>query len=360
MLAVFRVVFYFPTLRMLRNPETPKFTHIFVDEHHDQLDCPRDRQKAWKTLAECASTMDMPIILLSGTAPPCLEQPLMKPYGLSHTGTAFVRSSTNRPEIGLHTIYLDPSASRAALAHLVYALHSRLKADERMLVLFASCVEAEAFAVKASCAVFHSRLPSSGNTKAYNLDLWDRGEIKLMACTSAFATGVDRPNIRFVVIYNPTYSLTMVAQMAGRAGRDGSESHVFFATSEQTAAMPTSNEDYSLVYKLGKLVHKKECKVLQMARYMDNERMARACGDLHGQVPCDLCEPNSEIHRFAVNAVVNPSRTTHQLDGASAGNKLSLQSRKSVGQLEACAMNMDNSEAKGEVSPIYHSFICRR
>ncbi|KAG6374595.1 P-loop containing nucleoside triphosphate hydrolase protein [Boletus reticuloceps] len=216
---------------MLRNPETPKFTHIFVDEHHDQLDSPRDQQKGWKTLAEWASTMDMSIILLSGMVPPCLERPLMKPYRLLHTDTAFIRLSMNRPEIGLHTIYLDPSASRAALAHLVYTLHSRLKVDERMLVLFPSCVEAEAFAVKASCTVFHSRLPSSGNMKVYNLDLWDWGEIKLMACTSAFATGVDRPNIRFIVNYNPTYSLTMVAQMAGHAGWDRSESHVFFTSS---------------------------------------------------------------------------------------------------------------------------------
>ncbi|KAG6373143.1 P-loop containing nucleoside triphosphate hydrolase protein [Boletus reticuloceps] len=288
-------------MEMLCNPETPKFTHIFVNEHHNQLDCPRDQQKAWKTLAEWASTMDMSIILLSSTVPPCLERLLMKLYGLSHTETAFIRLLMNCPEIGLHMIYLDPSASRAALAHLVYALHSRLKADKRMLVLFPLCVEAEVFAVKASCAVFHSRLPLSGNTKVYNLDLWDQGKIKLMACTSAFAMGVDRLNIRFIVIYNPTYSLTMVAQMAGHARLGRSESHMFFTTSEWAAAMPTSKEDYSLVYELGKLVHKKECKVLQMAWYMDNERMACACGDLHSQMLCDLCKPNSKIHYFAVN-----------------------------------------------------------
>lgn len=296
----------------------------------------------------------MPIILLSGSVPPRLEGPLVQSYGLSHTETAFVRSSTNRPEIGLHSIYLDPLASWSALAHLVYALHSRLKADERMLVLFASCVEAEKFAVKAPCAVFHSSLPSSGpgNTKAYNLDLWDQGKIKLMACTSAFATGVDRPNIRFIVIYKPTYSLMMVVQMAGRAGRDGSESHVFFATSERAGPMFKPEKDRSLVYELGKLVHEKECKVLQTMRYLDGETMARACGDLHGQVPCDICEPNSEIHQFAVNAAANSGRTVPRL-GDAGGNKLSSQCRKSVEQ--AYAMNMN--KAKGKVSPLYDSFF---
>lgn len=53
-----------------------------------------------------------------------------------------------------------------------------------------------------------------------------------MACMSAFAMRVDRLNIQFIIIYKPTYSLMMVVQMAGHTGRDGSESHVFFATSE--------------------------------------------------------------------------------------------------------------------------------
>ena len=342
---------------MLLNPETPKFTHIFVDEHHDQLDCPKDRQKAWRMLAERASFMDMPIILLSGSVPPGLEEPLMQTYGLSQTETAFIRSSTNRPEIGLHTIYLEPSASRSALAHLVYALLSRLEADERMLVWFASCEEAEEFATTAHCAVFHSNLPSTGNTKAYNLDLWDRGETKLMACTSAFATGVDRPNVRFIVVYKPTYSLLMAVQMAGRAGRDGSESHVFFATSERAGPKFKREKDYSMVYELGKLVHKKECKVLQMMWYLDGERMARACCDLRGQVPCDICKPNSEIHQFAVNAVANPRRTAPQPGNAGDEDNLYPRHRKLVKQ--AYTTNMPAEEATGKVSPLQSPFFHR-
>ncbi|KAF8425824.1 hypothetical protein L210DRAFT_986547 [Boletus edulis BED1] len=331
-------------MKMMLSPDTPKFTHIFIDEHHDQLDCPTDRRKAWKMLAERASLMEMPIILLSGSVPPDLEKPLMKAYGLSQTETAFVRSSTNRPEIGLHTIYLDPSASTSALAHLVYALHSRLKADERMLVLFASCEEAEEFAGKARCAVFHRGLPSTGNTKAYNLGLWDRGETKLMACTSAFATGVDRQKIRFIVVYKPTYSLLMVMQMAGRAGRDGSESHVFFATSQKAGPKFKQDDDYSLVYELGKVVHQKKCKILQATLYLDGERMARACSELRGQVPCDICDPSSEIHEFAVHAVQNPRQTVPRL--YRAGNVEPLPAPcKSVEQAYATAAGKGGGKA---------------
>ena len=103
MLIVFEWCQYiiFHTLRILLNPETPKLTHIFVDKHHDQLDCPEDQQKAWKELTEWASMIDMQIILLSGSVSPCLEGLLIQSYGLSHTKIAFVRSSTNHSEMGL-------------------------------------------------------------------------------------------------------------------------------------------------------------------------------------------------------------------------------------------------------------------
>ena len=177
---------------MLSRENAPRFTAIFVDEHHDQLGCPGDRKDAWKTLSLWASIKLVPIILLSATAPPCLEKRLLRNYKLRMGSTAFIRSGTDRPEIGLHTVQLDPLLAEEALSHLVHALKGRLEEDERMLVFFGSCVLAAAFAEKSRCAVFHSRLPTCGNTKAYNLDKWDKGEATVMACTSAFASGVVR------------------------------------------------------------------------------------------------------------------------------------------------------------------------
>lgn len=99
-----------------------------------------------------------------------------------------------------------------------------------MLVFFTSCEQADRFANENCCAVFHSHLPSRGNTKAYNLNRWDYGEMLTMACLSAFASGVDQANMQFEIIYNPAYCLITMMQMASHAGRDGIESHVFFAT----------------------------------------------------------------------------------------------------------------------------------
>lgn len=222
--------------------------------------------------------------------------------------TAFVRSTTDRPEIGLHTIQLSPLMPDEALTHLVHALQGRLKQQERMLVFFNSCDLTDAFAEKNHYAAFHSNLPASGNTKAYNLDMWDRGETTVMACTSAFASGVDRPNIRFVVIYKPRYGLMTIMQMAGRAGRDGTESHVFFATPEKQGPSFPNPKDTQMTWELGQLIHEKTCKVYQSMFHMDGETLAQKCSDSPMQVPCDICCPDGEMQRFALDAVKNPGR----------------------------------------------------
>ncbi|KAF8131379.1 hypothetical protein EV363DRAFT_1329892 [Boletus edulis] len=188
---------------------TPKFTAMFVDEHHDKLSCPPDREAVWKRLACWASDQEFPLYLLSATAPPTLQQKLLDPYCLKPENTAFIRSPTNRQEIGLHTI---STQGETGLRSLVHALAKKLKERERMLIFFNSCEQAERFSAENQCPVFHSKLPQAQHGKESNMQLWESGVSKMMACTSAFGAGVDKPNA------------------AGRAGRDGTESHVFFTT----------------------------------------------------------------------------------------------------------------------------------
>ena len=293
-----------------------------MDEHHDQLCCPPERKVAWKKLALWASVRHVPIILLSATAPPRFESTLLSRYQLRVGSTAFVRSRTDRPELGFHTVQLEPLLPEEALSHLVQALKGRLKKDEKMLVFFCATALADAFSEKHRCAVFHSRLPKDGNTKSYNLARWDNEEAAVMACSSAFASGVDRPNVRFIVIYNPQYNLMTTMQMAGRAGRDGKESHVFFATPETQGATFRERRNPDMPWELGQLVHEKQCRVYQSTLYMDGAALARKCSASPSQVPCDVCRPDGEMHTFALNAVKNPGRPITGLTASRAGSGL--------------------------------------
>ena len=177
----------------------------------------------------------MPVILLPASVPPPLEKKLMESYFLAEEGTAIIQAPTDRPEIRLHTINLDPLSPLEALNRLVDLLRSRLADNERMLVFFFSCAMAKSFAMNNDYTFFHSSgaKEDSRMAKVHNLGLWDDGTMKVMVCTSVFGVGIDRPNVCFTVIFNLTYSLITMMQMVGRAGRDGRESHVFFTSTKK-------------------------------------------------------------------------------------------------------------------------------
>lgn len=119
--------------------------------------------------------------------------------------------------------------------------------------------------------------------------------------------GIDRPNVRFIVIFKPSLSLITTMQMVGRAGRDGRESHVFFAPTENDA--PSFRVDGpAMPWELGQLVYKKEGRVHQAVCYMDGEELARPCRRRPSQVPCDVWNPDGELHKLAMETVKHPGR----------------------------------------------------
>lgn len=289
-----------PFFSKLNKKGAPKFTAMFIDEHHDALSCPPDRKANWKRLARWASDQEMQLYLLSATTPPTLQQNLLDPYNMKPENTALIRSPTNRLEIGLHTI---PVNGETGLRSLVHALAKRLKEQERMLVFFNSCDEAERFSGENKCPVFHSKLPGGNNAKEFNMQLWEIGESKMMACTSAFGAGVDKANVRFVVIHTPKFSLMSLMQAAGRAGREGTESHVFFTTAGKIGSpSPGHCLDVDARWQLDQLLHNGCCKVRQAMEYMDGIALAKGCRQIPNQVHCDVCYPDNEVHRLALRA----------------------------------------------------------
>ena len=137
-------------------------------------------------------------------------------------------------------------------------------------------------------AVCHSHISKEGNTKSYNLRLWDDKETAVMACSSAFTLRVNQPNIWFIIIHiqSPVQPDDHDGDVAGNAGRDGKEFHIFFTTPEIQGAFFWNEKNPEMPWELGQLVHKKQCRVYQSTLYMDRDTLAGKCSILPSQVPC--------------------------------------------------------------------------
>jgi superfamily II DNA helicase RecQ len=290
-------------------PVGQSFKKIFVDECHDMIMCHPMRKRPWELLAKQFSRMKCQIILLSATFSPAITAAYLPPFGISPSELCEVRSCTDRQEIGFHVLQVLPTHVKGALQHFVTKLQLKMENSDRMLVFFASNKEADDFGVAMSCAVFHSELPTTGeNSKADNLDKWDSGKTKVMACTTAFAQGIDRSTVRFVVINGVEYGLPVINQMAGRAGRDGEEAHAFYLTSKTDFGAFPSDSDFDSIYALQSVVFGTTCRRYTSISCMDGQSFAYRCKDKPHVMQCDICGPTTHIHRFALDAIKEPWR----------------------------------------------------
>lgn len=150
-------------------------------------------------------------------------------------------------DIGTQLRLLDAQRHRSPMrrSNLAYAvvttgdpetqlLRTALSLPGSGLVYVGTRMEAEKWAdrlTKAglSTSAFHAGL-SSQEKQSRQRD-WVSGKLQVMACTSAFGMGIDKPNVRWVLHAHVPLDLESYVQEAGRAGRDGAHADcILFAS----------------------------------------------------------------------------------------------------------------------------------
>jgi ATP-dependent DNA helicase RecQ len=160
-----------------------------------------------------------PVLGLTATATPETEAEIGRALGRSFD---VVRASVVRPNLGhaVDGVESEEERRRRLLERLhesngpaiVYA-RSRRKCEEVSRLLCNHGVRA---------AHYHAGMDAAERTAVQEAFIAD--EVAVVVATTAFGMGIDKPDIRLVLLYNLPGSLEDYVQMVGRAGRDGAPS----------------------------------------------------------------------------------------------------------------------------------------
>lgn len=287
-----------------------------VDEIQDSYIGHPERKAVYDKQAKTLSRLGLQIIYLSGSHPPHLHKLWCK-MTKAPLSIRVIRASTDRPEIGLHVIrhYIEETGVPiwTALKRTVQALTMELTEKDRIIVFFMSHHEADNFARQTKSAVYHSQLPKIGNTRSYNMSLWDSGEAKVLAATTALAYGVNRSHVKYAVIFEGSYGLVTFAQEVGRIGRAGHPAEAFLLVNARSNRV--------LIHTKAAYAKDSECRIdmdnyarnlsichrFFLLKVLDGSDRARTCFDVPGSNACNVCQPDKSIVALVIKAIINPT-----------------------------------------------------
>ena len=178
-----------------------------------------------------AALGEPPVLGLTATATAAVEADIGRALGREFD---VVRASVVRPNLRhvVDGVEGEEERRRSLLARLreigdgpaiVYA-RSRKKCEQVAALLRSHGVRA---------VHYHAGLPAHERTAAQEAFL--AGRARVVVATTAFGMGIDKPDIRLVLLYNYPGSLEDYVQMVGRAGRDGRESLCVLLAGERDA-----------------------------------------------------------------------------------------------------------------------------
>lgn len=328
---------------------------MIIDEAHSLFIDPVAERKGETVDSFVMATRASPYpkVYLTATLAPKHVASFVKNAGLED-GTRIIRKKTDRPNLA--TYVLSPTIADNLSAHdMLYNLishvthHLEAKAnagvDELAVIYDASIKNVTAIATHFDLPLYHAKL--SSKEKALNLGKWQSGNCPTIVATSALGTGIDYPNIRYVVLNGPIYGLYNYVQSIGRAGRDGQTSFVITIYDPK----PTSQSRCSKPYYDGPAGAKDPIKIdilADMKKYLDHQgcRRAFSTGIMDGELgvscnqytpdqACDQCSPAGEYNEICAWTRTRKleSYRDGQLKGQRSPWQPKLLARTSVGRM---------------------------